>query len=185
MAAEEIICGICGASNDVEAERCRSCGARIIQFSQELSEEELYARRHQQDTFEWRWVAISFALLLGLAALAIVLLPLVISAYDPQGFAGIMIVIALWFAGSAIVAFMSPDKTFLEPPVGGMIAVVPTMMYLSAIADVYQLSMVAYLTGASMAVMMALMGAFVGERIKGDGSRAERSRTSAKPASSG
>ncbi len=172
MAAEEIICGICGASNQENAERCRSCGARIIQLSQELSDEELYARRHQQESFEWKWVFVSFVVFLILGAIALAILPLIISVYDPQGFAGIVIVILLWFVGAAAVNFISPKKAFLEPPVGGLLATFPTMLYLSSIADVYQLSMVAYVFGGMMAVMMALMGAFVGYKIKGDDSDA-------------
>lgn len=172
MAAEEIICGICGASNREGDDRCSSCGAKIIQLAQELSDEELYARRHQQDTFEWRWVFVSFVVFLILGAFALAVLPLVIGAYDPQGFPGIVIVIGLWFVGAAAINFASTKKAFLEPPVGGLLATFPTMLYLSSIADVYQLSMVAYVFGGMMAVMMALMGAFVGFKLKGDGSQA-------------
>lgn len=168
MAVEEIICTICGASNPKDAERCRSCGAKSVQVSQELSDEELYARRHQQDTFEWKWVFLSFVVFLVLSAIALWLLPAVISTYDPQGFAGIVIIIGIWFVGAAVINFIAPKKAFLEPPVGGLLASFPTLVYLSSIADVYQLSMLAYTFGGAMAVMMALMGAFVGNKLKGD-----------------
>ena len=42
------------------------------------------------------------------------------------------------------------------------------MFFLSSIADVYKLSTWAYVLGALMATMMALMGAFVGNVLKGD-----------------
>ncbi len=168
MATVEIECHVCGAGNARDAERCRSCGARLSELAAELTEEELYARRHQPDEFEIRWVFISFGLLLLLAALALALLPLIVATYDPQGFAGIVITIGLWFLGAAAINYLSPGKNFLEPPVGGFLAAIPTMVYLSSIADVYQLSPGAYVLGVLMATMMALMGAFVGNLLRGD-----------------
>lgn len=168
MAAEEIECQVCGAPNPRGSERCGSCGARLVQLTTELTEEELYARRNQPDEFELRWVFISFGLFLVMAALALAVLPLLIPVYDPQGFAGIVITIVLWFVGAAAVNYVSPGKNFLEPPVGGLLAAIPTMAFLSSIADVYQLSTGAYVLGALMATMMALMGAFVGNLVRGD-----------------
>lgn len=168
MAAKEIECHVCGAGNPSTSNRCRACGARLSEVATELSEEELYARRHQPDEFHLPWVFISFGLFLVLAALAVALLPLIIPTYDPQGFAGIMIIIALWFIGAAAINYLSPGKNFLEPPVGGFLAAIPAMVYLSSIADVYQLSTGAYVLGALMASMMALMGAFVGNLLRGD-----------------
>ncbi|MGB3053077.1 MAG: hypothetical protein WBB42_18890 [Polyangiales bacterium] len=168
MAAEEIECHVCGASNPKVSERCRSCGARLSELASELSEEELYARRNQPDEFELRWVFISFGLFLVMAALALALLPLIISAYDPQGFAGIVIIIILWFVGAGVINYVSPGKNFIEPPVGGFLAAIPSMVYLSSIADVYQLSTGAYVLGVLMATMMALMGAFVGNLLRSD-----------------
>jgi drug/metabolite transporter (DMT)-like permease len=168
MAAEEIECHVCGAGNPRGTERCRSCGARLSEIASELSEEEVYARRHQPDGFELRWVFISFGLFLVAAALALALLPLVIPVYDPQGFAGIVITITLWFVGAAAINYVSPGKHFIEPPVGGLLAAIPTMIFLSSIADVYQLSSGAYVLGTLMATMMALMGAFVGNLLRGD-----------------
>jgi hypothetical protein len=168
MAAEEIECHVCGAGNPSEFKRCRSCGARLSELASELTEEELYARRHQPDGFELRWVFISFGLFLVAAALALALLPLVITVYDPQGFPGIVITIILWFLGAAAINYLSPGKNFLEPPVGGLLAAIPTMIFLSSVADVYQLSTGAYVLGTLMATMMALMGAFVGNLLRGD-----------------
>lgn len=166
MATDDIECHVCGASNATGTTRCGSCGARLTELLIEVSEEEALARRHQPDEFELRWVAISFGLLLVMAAIVVGLLPLIIPPYDPQGFAGIMIIIVLWFVGAAVINYISPGKNFLEPPAGGFLAAIPTMAYLSSIADVYQLSMGAYVLGTLMATMMALMGAFVGNLIK-------------------
>jgi drug/metabolite transporter (DMT)-like permease len=159
---------VCGAGNPKDANRCRSCGARLSEVASEFTEEELYARRHQPDAFELRWVFISFGLFLVAAALVLALLPLVVTVYDPQGFPGIVITIVLWFLGAAAINYFSPGKNFLEPPVGGLLAAIPTMIFLSSIADVYQLSSGAYVLGTLMATMMALMGAFVGNLLRGD-----------------
>ena len=180
MAAEQIECHVCGAENARGTERCQSCGARLSELAAELTEEELYARRHQPDEFELRWVFISFGLFLVAAALALALLPMVIPTYDPQGFPGIMITIVLWFVGAAAINYVSPGKKFLEPPVGGLLSAIPTMVYLSSIADVYQLSGGAYVLGALMATMMALMGAFVGNLLRGDQPKPARTKKGSK-----
>ena len=123
MAVDEIECQVCGVRAIPETtKRCRSCGARLSEVVAELTEEELYARRNQPDGFEVRWVFIAFGLFLVMAALALALLPLVIPMYDPQGFAGIVITIVLWFLGAAAINYVSAGKNFLEPPVGGLLA---------------------------------------------------------------
>ena len=168
MAAERIECHVCGVANRRGTERCQSCGARLIEIAFDLTDEEVHARRHQPDEFELRWVFISFGLFLVMAALALALLPLIIRSYDPQGFPGIVITIVLWFVGAAVINYVSPGKNFIEPPAGGLLAAVPTMIYLASTADVYRLSNGAYVLGALMATMMALMGAFVGNLLRGD-----------------
>lgn len=185
MADKEIECHVCGAGNPKASDRCRSCGARLSELATELSEEELYARRHQPDEFLIPWVFISFGLFLVLAALVVGLLPLIIPTYDPQGFAGIAITIVLWFVGAAAINYFSPGKNFLEPPVGGLLAAIPTMVYLSSIADVFQLSTGAYVLGALMATMMALMGAFVGNLLRGDDEKPQPKNKRAKRRRSG
>jgi hypothetical protein len=168
MPSEAIECHVCGAENPRGTERCQACGARLSELASDLSAEELYARRHQPDEFELRWVAISFGVFLLVAAIVLGVLPMVISVYDPQGFPGIAITIVLWFVGAAAINYVSTGKNFLEPPVGGFLAAIPTMIYLSSIADVYRLSDGAYVLGTLMATMMALMGAFVGNLLHGD-----------------
>ena len=112
MAAEEIECHVCGTGNPKDSERCRSCGARLSELASELTEEELYARRHQPDGFELRWVFISFGLFLVAAALALALLPLIIPVYDPHCFAGIMITLTLCFLGAAPPTYVFPVYLF-------------------------------------------------------------------------
>jgi hypothetical protein len=181
MAAGEIECQVCGSRNEMGTERCKSCGAGLSELSRELTDEEVYARRNQPDGFEWRWVFISFVVFLVMAALALGLLPLILPFYDPQGFPGVMITSALWFAGAVAINYISPGKTFLEPPVGGFLAAIPTMFFLSSVADVYKLSMGAYVLGVIMAAMMSLMGGYLGESLSGDQSSRPGAARPSKP----
>jgi hypothetical protein len=176
-AADEIMCPVCGVKNPASASRCNSCGARIEALSStDLTEEEERARAHQQDTFEWRWVFVALFIYLTLQGLILGALPLVISTYDPQGLPGLLISAGVWFLGGIVVGFVSPGKTFFEPTVGALIAVIPTILYLKWIADVHELSMLAYVVGGLLGVMITLFGAFVGEKIQGPKKRAPRRR---------
>ncbi len=167
-AVEQIVCPICGAKNPSNVERCQSCGARIEVFKrgEGLSEDEELERRDQQEGFEWKWAGISSAIYLTLQAIILVALPFVISTYDPQGLPGLMISAGVWFVGGLIVGVISPGKTFIEPAVGACIAVGPTIGWLVYIADVHQLSVLAYIVGGILGVMVTLFGAYLGERIQ-------------------
>ncbi len=167
-AAKEIICTICGAKNDPASKRCTSCGAKVdpLDMGRELSEQEKHDRRYQQDSFDFKWAAISFAIFAVLQLIALVLLPMVIDSYDPQGLPGLLISAAVWFVGGALVGLVSPGKTFIEPGVGALIAVVPTLIYLNSIADVYRLSLLANVVGGMIGVMVTLLGGFLGEKLQ-------------------
>ena len=182
MADDQVICPVCGAGNKPSNDRCRSCGAKIMELAREMSAEEAHARRYQQDTFHWKWVIVSCAMFIIMGGVVIGLLPRIISAFDPQGFAGVMIVITMWFLGGVVVNYLSTDKTFFEPAVGGFLAAFPTMALLAGIADVYDLSMMSYVVSGLMAVMMAFMGAFVGNKLKGDAPPKPVRRASRRPA---
>jgi hypothetical protein len=167
MATDDTItCAVCGASNPADAERCGSCGARLEELTRDLSEDEQDARRYQQDTFEWKWVLVAFLLDMLLGAVVFAGLPLVLPMYDPQGSVGLAIAGCVWFVGAVIVGRLSPGKTFLEPPVGALLAVLPTLTYLDSIADVHELPKLAYVVGGLLGILATLMGAFVGERLQ-------------------
>ncbi|MFW6051965.1 MAG: hypothetical protein ACODAU_12380 [Myxococcota bacterium] len=167
MAADDIVCTICGAKNQVEADRCISCGARLDSLgARELTEEEEREQRNQQETFEWKWVFVAFGVYMVLQAIILAGLQLVIPAYDPQGLPGLLISAGVWFVGGILVGAISPGKTFVEPAVGALLAVPPTILYLSSIADVHKLSTLAYVIGGLLGVMMTLLGAFLGEKIQ-------------------
>src|SRR4051794_41081394 len=124
MAATEITCPMCGFKNAANVARCVSCGAKVESFGAgDYTEEEEAARRHQQETFEWKWAFIAVGVYLALQAIILVVAPMLISSFDPQGMPGLFISVAVWFVGGIVVGFISPGKTFLEPAVGALIAV--------------------------------------------------------------
>ena len=167
MASETMICAICGATNDANLERCTSCGARLEALgSADLTDEEARARRHQQETFEWKWVFVAFAIYMVLQGLILVAMPLVIDTFDPQGLAGLGISAGVWFLGGILVGVISPGKTFVEPAVAAFLAVIPTILWIDHISDVHELSLMAALVGGMIGVMITLLGAFVGEKIQ-------------------
>ena len=168
MAANDpIVCPMCGFRNPPNAARCASCGARIeAGTASGLTAEEERARKYQQQSFEWKWAFVSFGIYGILQAIILVALPFVISSYDPQGTAGMLISAAVWFVGGIIVGVISPGKTFVEPAVGALIAVVPTVAWLIHITDIYSIPVPLYIVAGLMGVMITLFGAFIGEKIQ-------------------
>jgi DNA-directed RNA polymerase subunit RPC12/RpoP len=167
MAAKEIVCPMCGFKNPSTAARCSSCGARVEALGAgDLTEEEEYARRHQQDNFEWKWAFISFGIYLTLQVVFLIGLDLAVEVIDFQGLPGMVISAGIWFVGGILVGFISPGKTFIEPAVGAFLAVIPTILWLLHIDIVAQLSPLAYIIGGLLGVMITLFGAFLGEKIQ-------------------
>jgi hypothetical protein len=168
MAPKEIICSVCGFKNAANATRCVSCGAKLEALGPaDYAEEENAARRHQQEGFEWKWALVAFGVYFVLQALFLGALPLVIASYDPQGLPGLGISVAVWFFGGILVGALSPGKTFLEPAVGALIAVAPTIAYLMWITpDGFKPSFLAYVFGGLIGAMLSLFGAFIGEKVQ-------------------
>lgn len=164
--SQDVACTVCGADNNSEVERCSSCGARLELFEGSLTEEEAWARRHQQEGFEWKWVGISCAIFMVMQALALVALPIALPNYDPQGLPGIVITAGIWFIGSALIGMISPGRTFLEPTVGAILVIAPTMFWLERMDEIYQLSSGTYIAAGLLSIMIALFGAFFGEMIQ-------------------
>lgn len=170
MAESEITCPVCGFNNPAEIERCRACGARVEALVANYTEDEQLARRYQQDGFEWKWAGVASGVFLGLQAVILIILPLLISTFDPQGLSGLMISAAVWFVGGIAVGFISPGKTFIEPAAGAMMAVPPTIAYLMITTPKgFQPSMMAYIVFSLLGVMVAMFGAFLGERLQMSG----------------
>jgi hypothetical protein len=165
MAAKEITCPMCGFKNPADAGRCRSCGAKVEEFSANYTAEEEQAKRYQQESFEWKWAFMSCGVYLGIQAIVLGLMPRIISSFDPIGFAGLTISIFVWFVGGAIVGFISPGKTFVEPAAGAVMAAIPTVAFVAYITPSgFQPSLLSYIVGGVAGVMISLFGAFLGEK---------------------
>jgi uncharacterized membrane protein YhdT len=168
MAAEaEVLCPMCGGTNPPDAKRCRSCGAKVEALTASYSSEEEQARRYQQEHFELRWALRATAVYLVLQTIILVILPFVIPTFDPQGLPGLLISVVVWFVGGVIVGFVSPGKTFVEPAIGALIAVIPTVTYIALTTpDGFQPTLLAYVVTAMLGVMISLFGAFLGEKFQ-------------------
>lgn len=171
---DQVICHVCGFKNAPTAERCVSCGAKLEELSGEYSAEEEARRRNQQEGFAIKWAVLSFVVYLTLQAVVLVALPLAIEMYDPQGFSGLMVSVGVWFCGGILVGFVSPGKTFLEPAIGALLAVVPTVWWLASttpsgpehLGGGFSLTMSAYVIGGLLGGMISLFGAFLGEKLQ-------------------
>ena len=169
---QEITCPMCGFKNPQDTERCRSCGAKVEALTTTYTEEEAHARRYQQEHFELKWALMAAGVYLGMQTVILVLLPHVISVFDPQGLPGLLISVGVWFCGGIAVGVWSPGKTFVEPAVGALIAVVPTISYLAwTTPEGFQPTLLAYIITALLGVMFSLFGAFLGEKIQMHSSR--------------
>ena len=165
---------MCGSKNAPNMARCASCGAKIEALGPaDYTDEEELARRHQQEGFEWKWAFVSFFIYILLQAAILGVLPRVLTAFDPQGLPGLGISVLVWFVGGIIVGLVSPGKTFVEPAVGALFAVVPTIAFLMLITpgapgdpEGFDPSITAYLIGGLLGVMISLFGAFLGEKIQ-------------------
>lgn len=172
--AAEITCPMCGFKNPADRERCQSCGARVEALSASQSDDEAYARRYQQDDFEWKWALIATAVFSALQGVTLGVLPLIIRAFDPQGLSGLMLSVPISFVGGVIMGAVSPGKTFVEPAVGAMLASVPMIAIIASItpSGAFEPTLLAYVICATMGIMMALFGAFLGEKVQmGGGGR--------------
>lgn len=166
-AAEEITCPMCGFKNPSDQERCRSCGAKVESLATTYTAEEAYARRYQQEDFEWKWALLGAAVFTGLQAVVLGVLPALVHAFDPQGLPGLMLSVPVFFVGGVVLGLVSPGKTFIEPAVGAMIAAMPTLgLVATRTPDGFEPTALAYIVCAVMGVMLALFGAFLGEKLQ-------------------
>ncbi|AKF10729.1 hypothetical protein [Sandaracinus amylolyticus] len=182
MASKDpIVCHVCGFKNAFDATRCVSCGAKLEAVSADYSTEEEAARRNQQTGFELKWVAIAFVIYFVFQAIALAVLPAVIPAYDPfQNVWGILISSLTWFIGGIVVGYVSPGRTFLEPALAAVIATIPTIGYLmwrtpGEPGGGLDPTIMAYVVGGFIGVMLSLFGAFLGEKVQG-ATRGHRAR---------
>ena len=167
MATQEITCPMCGFKNRADAGRCRSCGAKVEALSALYTAEEEQKKLYQQEDFEWKWALVASGIYLVAQGLVLGLLPLLIFRFDPQGGQALLVSMVVWFCGGIVVGVISPGKTFLEPAVGASLAVLPTIAFVAfTTPSGFQPTILAYIVGGLLGVMLALVGAFVGEKIQ-------------------
>jgi len=171
--ADTVTCPMCGFENQGGATRCVSCGAKIEALGAgDYTEEESLAKRFEQENFEWKWAGIACGVYVAMQTVFLLILPMIISSFDPQGLAGLGISVVIWFFGGIVMGVISPGKTFLEPAVGAAIAALPTIAYQRAITpEGFEPSMLAYVVAGVLGIMISLFGAFIGERIQMGGGK--------------
>ena len=181
VSQETVVCPMCGFKNPAHEERCESCGARVESLRISYTDEEAWKRRHQQEEFEWTWAALAAGVAAGLQALVLGLLPRIVYSFDPQGLSGLMLSVPVFFVAGVILGMISPGKTFVEPAAGSMLAAAPTLALVAVrTPEGFEPTVLAYIVCAVMGVMMALFGAFAGEKLQALGGGAKPAGASRK-----
>ncbi len=170
MPKRTIICSVCGARNPDSHTRCSACGAKL-DTSFALDDHNLAETKDPED-ISWRWVGVATALAFVLQTALLVILPALVSAYDPQGLPGLGISTLVWFIVGVVVSALTPGKTYFEPAIAAFLMSFLTIPYLMNIADVYPMSLLAYVVGCVLGVMVTVLGAVMGDKW---GNRAQRS----------
>ncbi len=161
-------CPSCGAKNSpVPANgRCISCGATMEALKPIRSADAERQRRYQQEGFSVLWMLIAILVQSVLTAALVVGLPMVVSALDFEGSAGMVVAIPVWFVGGMLLGMISPGKTFIEPVVAAFLVAIPTVFYLARSQTVRTMPLFMYIIMAAIGVLFTLIGAYMGERIQ-------------------
>lgn len=167
-ASKKIICPSCGFKNQAPLpnNRCVSCGAKIEDLKRVLSRQEELERRYQQEGFSIAWFAISIAIMGVLTGALVIGLPMIVSALDFEGSAGMLVAIAVWFVGGMLIGLISPGKTFIEPVVAAFLIAVPTGLHLYDGQTVKTMPAFMYVLLSILGVLFTLIGSYFGERIQ-------------------
>ncbi len=169
MAEAALICSVCGFRNKPNDARCNSCGAKLLPEMLVEQDDSGKSRGGAFAGFRWKWGFIALCLYLGLAGLVLILLPAVISSFDPQGLPGLAIAAASLLVGGLIVGRVSPRHVLMEPTAAAIVAIIPMVFYIGSISDHGQMSQLAYIVMIIMCVLLAFMGAFIGDRLQSRG----------------
>ena len=161
-------CPSCGAKNSpVPANgRCVSCGATMEALKPIRSADAERQRRYQQEGFSVLWMLIAILVQSVLTAALVVGLPMVVSALDFEGSAGMVVAIPVWFVGGMLLGMISPGKTFIEPVVAAFLVAIPTVFYLARSQTVRTMPLFMYIIMAAIGILFTLIGSYIGERIQ-------------------
>src|SRR5271155_5642609 len=163
-----ITCPSCGVKNTPVPVngRCVSCGASMEALKPIRSAEAERQRRYQQEGFSVLWMLIAILVQSVLTAALVVGLPMVVSALDFEGSAGMVVAIPVWFVGGMLLGMISPGKTFIEPVVAAFLVAIPTVFYLARSQTVRTMPLFMYIIMAAIGVLFTLIGSYIGERIQ-------------------
>jgi len=167
-ASKPIVCPSCGfQSNPFGSVRCASCGAKIEELGRaKRSREEELAGRYQQEGVSIQWLLIAFLVQGVLTAALVFGLPMVLPVLDFEGQNGMVVCIPVWFLGALLVGMISPGRTFVEPAVASLLVAIPTTFLLIESQTVRTMPLFLYLIFAGIGILLALIGAYIGERIQ-------------------
>jgi hypothetical protein len=166
--AKPVVCPSCGfQKNPPGSVRCASCGAKIddLRAARRGRDDDL-ARRYQQEGVSIQWLLIAFLVQAVLTAALVFGLPMVLTILDFEGQNGMVVCIPVWFLGGLLVGMISPGRTFIEPAVASLLVAIPTTFLLIQSQTVRQMPVFLYLIFASIGILLALIGAYIGERIQ-------------------
>ena len=130
------------------------------------SREEELERRYQQEGFSLTWMLISLIVQGVLTAALVIGLPMVVTLFDFEGGNGMLVTIPVWFLGGLLVGLISPGRTFIEPAVASLLVAIPTTFLLIQSQTVRTMPLFLYLIFAGIGILLALIGAYIGERIQ-------------------
>lgn len=166
-AQSSIVCPACGHKNSPVPEngRCVACGATMEPVKSQRPGDDP-RKRYRQDGFSPLWCVIALVVQAVLTAAIVVGLPMVISAFDFEGYYGMIVAIPVWFIGGLLLGMISPGKTFIEPVVASFLVAIPATFYLKNTETVRTMPLFMYLLLATIGVLFSLIGTYLGERIQ-------------------
>lgn len=159
MARSNAICLSCGTASSGDRERCIGCGAKLVSLGDDTRP------GADRTGFAVAWFAatlVAYSIALGLVLVA---LPLVLRTYDPQGLAGILIGVAIWFVGGLVVGGVTRDRRYLEPTAAAVLTAAAIIPYIAFVSDVRALSVPSYVAGGLLGALAAFVGSFIGDRL--------------------
>ncbi len=163
---QKIICPSCGFQNSAPLAngRCVSCGARVEDGAGGIALHE--GSRYQQQTFNLAWFGIAIGVMVVLTGAIVIGLPAVITLFDFEGYAGMMMAIPVWALGGTLVGLISPGRTFMEPVAAAFLVALPTAFILFEGQTVKTMPAFMYVLFSALGLLFTLVGAYLGERIQ-------------------
>jgi amino acid transporter len=143
-----------------------SCGALTEDAAPSSTRSLAPSGRYDQSRFSPLWFLVAIGITAVLTAAIVMGLPMVAQVFDFEGYAGMVVVIPVWFASGVLVGLISPGKTFVEPAVATLLVAMPTAFLLFRYQTVKAMPSFMYVLMSALGVLFALVGSYVGERLQ-------------------